>query len=438
MKLQWIATSLGIVVIALWCVSGKFAAPSPNFQRIGTVGQSESDEVTANRVFDSKRNGMEQDSETENSSTESIKDSMVSLTQYGGPDERNPTRVINGVHQNFAAQDEATWSQQRPIPWEVLGPGEFLGPIRPAFESNYRVRINDLLEMTFAVNRQMLNSPYRIQMGDELEINDANRPEISKQKQIVMDDGFISPLEIAQVHVAGKSIPQVTRILRESYRRAGTLEPTITVSVTRNNTALRDLLEAIQGQINANGSIKQVRVSPDGTIQLPIIGRVCVYGLTLDEVAREVNVRYSRHIYNLNVTPALLELAKKTVFVFGEVGQPGIVELEGPTTAMGAIAAAQGFLQGANRRQVVVLRRDSQWRMVATKLDLGGAALGKMPVPTDDVWLRPSDILIIPKQPIQRLAEFIDLYFTQTLFVMIPNQGVSLNFDQADIFGGGQ
>lgn len=354
---------------------------------------------------------------------------FIRLVQYSEPDELRPTRSIMSVDQSFGQGAEPRWSDARPLPWEVLGSGEFLGPIRRPFESNYRVRINDQLELTFAINRKMLSTPYRIQIGDEIEINDTNRADISKQKLIVLDDGYVSPLEISPVHVAGKTIEQVNRILNKAYLEKGTREPTITVSVTRNNTALQDLLSAIQGQFNANGSVKQVRVSPDGTIQLPIIGRVCVYGLTLDEVSREVNLRYSKQIYNLNVTPALVQLADKTVFVFGQVGQPGVVQLNGPTTVMGAIAAAQGFLQGANRRQIVVLRRDSQWRMIATKVDLAGVSFGNSPIPSDDVWLRPSDIIVVPKQPIQRLADFIDLYFTRTLFVLVPNQGISFSFD---------
>ena len=364
-----------------------------------------------------------------------IQDRWVMPVQYlepqtRGPDELNPTRTIMAVDQGSGNGREPMWKDARPLPWEVLGAGEFLGPIRRPVEADYRVRINDRLELTFAISRKMLSNPYRIQLGDEIEINDTNRLEISKQKLVVLDDGFISPLEIAQVHVAGKTIDQVNLILNEAYQKAGTRDPSITIAVTKNNSALNDLMLAIQGQFNANGSVKEVRVSPDGSIQLPIIGRVCVYGLTLDEVAREVNIRYSRHIYNLNVTPALLELAQKSVFVFGEVAQPGVVDLNGPTTALGAIAAAQGFLQGANRRQVIVLRRDSEWRMIATQLDLAGAAFGRTPIPSDDVWLRPSDIIIVPKSPIQRVAEFIDLYVTQTLYAIMPNQGISFNFDR--------
>lgn len=438
MRLQWIASqfwSKGLWPLTVASVAFlTFVIVSlnqPSAER--TTEKSESDGVIAKQFrhtsFETNSN---QSGETVDDLETVIRDNLVVPVQYRVPDEMNPTRVLNAVDQGSGFGPEPRWQDARPLPWEVLGAGEFLGPIRRPLEQNYRVRINDLLELTYAVSRKMLSTPYRIQLGDEIEINDTNRLEISKQKLIVLDDGFISPLEIAQVHVAGKTIEQVNRILNEAYQKAGTRDPSITIAITQNNTALTDLLNSIQGQFNANGSIKTVKVSPDGTIQLPIVGRICVYGLTLDEVAREVNLRYSQHIYNLNVTPALVEVSQKSVFVFGQVGQPGVIQLNGPTTALGAISAAQGFLQGANRRQVVVLRRDSQWRMIATRLDLSGAELGKSPIPSDDVWLRPSDIVIVPRSPIQRLAEFIDLYFSRTLFVLIPNQGISFSFDGAN------
>ena len=61
-------------------------------------------------------------------------------------------------------------------------------------------------------NSEEVNPSVEINVGDEIEINDANRPEISQQKQIVLDDGFISPLEVGQVHVAGKTVDQVNQV----------------------------------------------------------------------------------------------------------------------------------------------------------------------------------------------------------------------------------
>ena len=108
----------------------------------------------------------------------------------------------------------------------------------------------------------------------------------------------------------------------------------------------------------------------------------------------------------------------------GQVGQTGQFELVGPTTVLQAIALAQGDLDGSNMRNVVVLRRDQNWRLMATRLDLLGAINGLRPHPSDDFYLRDSDIVIVPRKPIQRLSEAVNLYLTETLFRVFPQQVV--------------
>ncbi len=361
-----------------------------------------------------------------------FKDDLIRKAQYEQTYQQ-PTRTIFGVDQNPIRGIEPRWVDQKPIPFELLGPGEFLGPIRLPFESNYRVRLGDQLEMTYSIVNRGVQQEYQLQIGDEIEIQSANFTEIDKQRRNVLPDGFISANAIGRVRAAGRTVDEISLDLNRKYESAGNIDPTITIAVTKSNSALTELINAVQGQFNAVGSIKQVTVSPDGTIQLPNIGRVCVYGLTLDEIEREINLRYSQQLSQLNVTPALIQLAAKQVFVFGEVKQAGPVAINGPTTALSAIAAAQGPLVGANLRQVIVIRRDENWRMIATKLDLSGAALGKIPVPSDDIWIRSNDIIIVPKSPILRLSEFVDLVFTRTIYAVMPNQGFSVNFDEGSL-----
>lgn len=372
------------------------------------------------------------DNEDGSSPSEISKDDLVQQAQYEQA-YRPPTRTIFGVDQNQRQGIEPRWGDQKPIPFELLGPGEFLGPIRLPFESNYRVRLGDQLEMTYSIVNRGVQQEYQLQIGDEIEIQSANFPEIDKQRRNVLPDGFISANAIGRVRAAERTVDEISFDLNRKYEAAGNIDPTITIAVTKSNSALTELINAVQGQFNAVGSIKQVTVSPDGTIQLPNIGRVCVYGLTLDEIEREVNLRYSQQLSQLNVTPALIQLSAKQAFVFGEVQQAGPVAINGPTTALSAIAAAQGPLVGANLRQVIVIRRDENWRMIATKLDLSGAALGKMPVPSDDIWIRSNDIIIVPKSPILRLSEFVDLVFTRTIYAVMPNQGFSVNFDEGSL-----
>ena len=76
-----------------------------------------------------------------------------------------------------------------------------------------------------------------------------------------------------------------------------------------------------------------------------------------------------------------------------------------------------------------VLARAGMRRLMATRLNLTGALAGARPLPSDEIWLRDTDIVLVPKMPIQRLSEFVDLYFTRTIYSVFKIQGYEFFFD---------
>ena len=75
---------------------------------------------------------------------------------------------------------------------------------------------------------------------------------------------------------------------------------------------------------------------------------------------------------------------------------------------------------GANLNKVVVFRRDENWKLMATKLDIFSALYGKTPCPADEIWLRDSDIILVPKRGILVADELIELTFTRGLYSIVP------------------
>ena len=116
----------------------------------------------------------------------------------------------------------------------------------------------------------------------------------------------------------------------------------------------------------------------------------------------------------------LFERAPRYVFVLGEVRTPGRYTLEGPTTLMQAVALAGSWKVGAYLKEVVVFRRDENWQLMATKLNIYGAVFGKRPCPTDEIWLRDSDIVLVPKSPILASDDLIELVFTRGIYGILP------------------
>jgi len=90
---------------------------------------------------------------------------------------------------------------------------------------------------------------------------------------------------------------------------------------------------------------------------------------------------------------------------------------------MQAIALAGSWNIGAKLNHVIVLRRDENWQLIATRLPLHDAFFGKTSCPDGEIWLRDSDIVIVPKSRIQWTGDLIELFFTRGLYGVLPING---------------
>ncbi len=343
-----------------------------------------------------------------------------------------PAKWIGGVENShrMGLDRELRWSDEHPVPFENMAYGEYIGPFRTPHVPEYRLRIGDRLDFIFILSSRPNGQPYRFCTGDTISLSSVSDPTLNQPTLTILSDGTVTLPLIGTVAVTGKTVDALAAELNQKFTEVGKIrDPQIVLQVIKGDTPLNELRNAIVTNFGQNGQSREVRVSPDGTIQLPLIGPAPAIGLTLREVAEEVNARYSEIIRGVTVNPNLIERAPRSIYVLGRVNRPGRIELTGPTTVMQAIAQAEGWQTGSNLRQVVVFRRDENWNLVATRLDLQGALNGRRPYPSDDIWLRDSDIVLVPKSPIQRFSETVDLYMLQSLYSIFPQQGVVFNFD---------
>lgn len=324
---------------------------------------------------------------------------------------------------------EARWADRQLIPWELFAQGEYVGPYRDQHVPEYRLRVDDELEFIYRLTRVESNHAYELNVGDRIRVESIIDTTLDREL-VIQPDGMITLRMLGQVRAARRTVTELQEDLEERYRKYYKV-PAITVTPLQVNTRLEDLRAAVDSRYGqTGGQTQQARVTPEGTIQLPGIGSVTAQGLTLDEVKQEIDERYAQIVDGIGVTPRLLRRAPRYVYVVGEVRQPGRYTLEAPTTSMQAVALAGGWNNGGNLRQIVVFRRTDDWRLIATKLDLRGALLGERPCPADEVWLRDSDIVVVPKSQMMRANDFIELLFTRGIYGVIPMQGISVNFQK--------
>jgi polysaccharide export outer membrane protein len=318
------------------------------------------------------------------------------------------------------------WAASRPIPWEVFAQGEYVGPARLAHVPVYRLRVDDQLAFVYRLSGQVSGQPYRLNVRDRIQIQSLSAPEVINREVLVEPDGTITLPLLGQVRAAGATLDELRSHLDDLFRRQ-IKDPRITVTPIDVNSNLQELRSSVDRRFGAGGQVSDARISPDGTVQLPAIGSVPAQGLTLEELEREIKARYALIVEGLEVTPILTARAPRFVFVVGEVRLPGRYSMEGPTTLMQAIALAGSWNVGAQLNQVVVFRRDENWQLMATSVNIRESLLFKKPCPSGEIWLRDSDIVLIPKSPILCADDVINLVFTRGIYGVFP-MSATLNF----------
>jgi polysaccharide export outer membrane protein len=318
------------------------------------------------------------------------------------------------------------WAASRPIPWEVFAQGEYIGPARLAHVPVYRLRVDDRLAFVYRLSGQVAGQPYRLNVRDRILVQSLSAPEVVNRELLIEPDGTITLPLLGQVRAAGSTVEELGKALDEQFKRQ-IKDPRITVTPLVMNSNLEELRASVDRRYGAGGQVSDARISPDGTLQLPAIGSVPAQGLTLEELEREVKARYALIVEGLEVTPILLERAPRFIYILGEVKSPGRYTMEGPTTVMGAISMAGSWNVGAGTNEIVVFRRDENWHLMATKVNVRTSLLFKKPCPEGEIWLRDSDVVLVPKSPILCADDFIELVFTRGIYGVFP-MSAQLNF----------
>ena len=152
-------------------------------------------------------------------------------------------------------------------------------------------------------------------------------------------------------------------------------------------------------------------VLPDGTLTLPLIGKVPAAGRTTDQLAQDLAVALNQILVNPRVSVTLDALRPVVVNVSGEVYRPGPLQLQGatrignnqngegtsyaPPSVSQAIIQAGGVTRTADVRDVVIVRSLPNGQTVRTQVNLWDS-LGSETLP-EDLLLRDGDLVFIPQ-----------------------------------------
>jgi polysaccharide export outer membrane protein len=145
---------------------------------------------------------------------------------------------------------------------------------------------------------------------------------------------------------------------------------------------------------------RELRVSQDGQITLPMIGQIEVKSRTLSSVEKNVRELYDRdYLVNPQVNITVLTYQKRSVNVMGAVNMPQAIEYppEQTLTILDAISRAGGFNRYADRKKVLLTRtfadgRTEKYTINADQL-IAGTSSEHWVLIKDDVIFVPESVL---------------------------------------------
>ncbi len=153
-----------------------------------------------------------------------------------------------------------------------------------------------------------------------------------------------------------------------------------------------DLLELKVFQVDELS--QTVRVSEDGSITLPLVGRVMVEGLTQEGVVQKLTgLLQAKYVKNPQVTIFIKEYKNQQVAVIGAVEKAGSYELVGRKNLLQIISMAGGFSETAGN-EVFILREGADGATSTISIDLKDLLVNGNQ--TLNVPIEPSDVINVP------------------------------------------
>jgi len=135
------------------------------------------------------------------------------------------------------------------------------------------------------------------------------------------------------------------------------------------------------------------RLSPEGTIDFPLCGKVKLYAKTPSGAADALEQCLANgYIKRPQVTTIVREFNSKKIYVLGEVQKPGTFPYDDNMSIIQAVTLAGGFTKLASRNNTSVTRvMDSEEHKIRVPVDDIGVGREK------NFPLRPGDIVYVPE-----------------------------------------
>ncbi|KAB1071287.1 polysaccharide export protein [Tamlana haliotis] len=164
---------------------------------------------------------------------------------------------------------------------------------------------------------------------------------------------------------------------------------TLDLSVTKPY----NLVESTNNSQGGEGAALDYLIDADGNIDYPVLGKVKLAGLTIEE-AKEVMKKKFEDGKLLKNPVVIIRIKNYKISVLGEVNKPGVYPIDGERVTILEALASAGDLSITGRRDNILVIRDFSGAKTYTRIDLTNKEVFSSPVyfltQNDVVYVEPN------------------------------------------------
>ncbi len=273
----------------------------------------------------------------------------------------------------------------------------------PRQSRDYRLGPSDEITIIFSSVNSNGEQTYLLEPGDRIGVSFYSNPELNRTVTI-LPDGKIHLPPVGEIPAAGKSASALAKDVTESFRE--TIHDPLTFI---NPIEVKQKTGEFIGIVEEMGSNRTtVTVSPDGTLFLPFLDTINAAGARFASIRDTIGSLYREGFSEIDVSVMLTKTRNNSVYVLGEVQNPGVYSIDEAMTILRVLASAELKMESARLGSVVVLSRTDDGRPIRRVVNVGKLlAFGNV---DKDLQLNQYDVVYVPKSGISKANQFVDQY----------------------------
>ncbi|MEM6916616.1 MAG: polysaccharide biosynthesis/export family protein [Verrucomicrobiota bacterium] len=281
--------------------------------------------------------------------------------------------------------------------------------------------------------------PYRVGPGDVLDIEVAEKAETRAQTK-VMPDGMLHYSVVDGVKVSGMTLTEISTLLSKKLEN-DYVNPVVSVNVAQADsqrfwmlgqvsqpgaypiqkpTTVVDAISIGGGLFTNQDGIEVGNPEAADLERAILIRNGSLIPVNFESLIREGDM--SQNVYVKGGDYLFVpSLNAKSIYVLGEVNQPGPVFYEKGVSLLSAVAVAGGTRPDAIVTKVLIIRGGTHNPKVAV-VDLRSLSRGKEP----DLALQGGDIIWVPRSPWTKLQEYTEAVLVTAAQAVAVNEGLAI------------